>query len=107
MLITAKLECPSLLTFGRGRRKRFFAQEAQLFTFHFTASWIEPDFVPVIAGDCGLACGVRLDRFALDGLSLATIVVAALLLDIVVVPRVVMTGIPVVKERSLIDDYFD
>src|SRR5438477_3605168 len=51
VLIAAKLELPPLLTFGRGWGKRFFAQEAQLFAFHFTASGVEPDFVPVIARD--------------------------------------------------------
>ena len=51
VLVAAELELPTLLTSGRRRGKRFFAQQAQLFAFHFAAGWIEPDLVPIVAGD--------------------------------------------------------
>jgi hypothetical protein len=60
-----------------------------------------------IESKCGLARRVRLDCFAFDDLSLAIIVTALLLLQIIVVPGVIVSWIPVVIEGALIDDYFD
>ena len=77
VLITLKLELPGPLSRGpllRGRRERSrsFTQQAKLFSFHFPAIRVEPDFIPVIACDLYDTFGrdrlvVSIESFDIEG----------------------------------------